>query len=215
VASSAALLPRGRSFVPHGNPPYNRLQNGAAARRSPPAQARSRNGSMAVKVRMPRVDANVDEGTVGKWLVEPGEAVTAGDPLCEIITDKASFELEADCGGIFGRAVVPEKSVVPVGYIIALLGDGEDDLLPDVDDENAAVMRAYQESLLSGSRPPEVGESGPEEGVPADGVRATPAARRLARQEGVPIEGLGRRLQRVVQKADVEREIHRLRGGKA
>jgi pyruvate/2-oxoglutarate dehydrogenase complex dihydrolipoamide acyltransferase (E2) component len=168
---------------------------------------------MAAKVRMPRIDANVDEGTVGKWLVSPGDLVAVGDPLCEIITDKASFELEADCAGVFRKAVVAEKSVVPVGFVIALLGEADDERLPDVGKENAAVMLAYQESLLCGVRP--AGDSGEREADPptADSVRATPAARMLARREGVSLDRLAQRLDRVIQKADVEREIEKLRGG--
>ena len=170
---------------------------------------------MAVTVRMPRIDANVDEGTVGRWLVSSGALVAVGDPLCEIITDKASFELEAEQAGVFRAALVAEKSVVPVGYAIAILGEDESEPLPDVAEENAAVMRAYRQSLLSGVRP-EGAEAAEERGVPADdGVRATPAARALALREGLSLDGLAHRLDRVIQKADVEREIQRLRGGGA
>jgi pyruvate dehydrogenase E2 component (dihydrolipoamide acetyltransferase) len=167
---------------------------------------------MAEKVRMPRVDANVDEGTVGKWLVRPGQVISPGHPLCEIITDKAAFELEARCDGVFREAVVSERSVVPVGYVIALVGADDSEEMPDVADENAAIMRAYQESLLSGERPPvDPGAGTPE--AASGGVRATPAARMLASREGVSLDALASRVRGVIQKADVEQAVQRRRGG--
>jgi len=165
---------------------------------------------MIHKVTMPRVDANVEEGTLGDWLVPLGQAVAPGDPLVEVITDKASFELEAEQAGVLRSQVAPAGSVVPVGYILALLGD-VDEPLPDVDPENDAIMDAYRQALLGFA---------PEDAVPAappaprskksaGAVRATPVARRMAAREGIDLETLAVQADGVLRREDVEAEILR------
>jgi pyruvate dehydrogenase E2 component (dihydrolipoamide acetyltransferase) len=175
---------------------------------------------MAFKVRMPRVDANVEEGAIGRWLIACGEPVRAGHPLVEIITDKASFELEADEEGILRRQVAAEKSVVPVGYIIAVIGKDSDEALPDVDGENEALLTAYRQAVISGlgsgaaELPPsqrEPGRAAISAGA-AEGVVATPAARRLASQAGLSIEEISHRLRGLVRRQDVENELRRRKG---
>jgi len=165
---------------------------------------------MISKVRMPRMDANVDEAAIGCWLKNPGDGVAAGEPIVEIITDKATFQLEGERAGFLRAHLAPEKSVVPVGYIIALLSDEESEPLPDVTDENEAVMRRYREALLFGagqaSEPPSAeGAPGRSGKVAASGprVRATPAARRLARRAGVSLEEIGARTGGIISEDDV------------
>jgi pyruvate/2-oxoglutarate dehydrogenase complex dihydrolipoamide acyltransferase (E2) component len=162
---------------------------------------------------MPRIDANVDEGAIGRWLAEVGEAVPAGGPLVEIITDKATFELEAERSGILRRRVAPTRSVVPVGYVIALLSERPEEALPDVSNENEALMDAYRERLLGVGA--DAGPGGPEHSAAsaAGGVRATPAARRLAAREGLSVEVIAERTGGVVRQRDVERELERGREG--
>jgi pyruvate dehydrogenase E2 component (dihydrolipoyllysine-residue acetyltransferase) len=164
---------------------------------------------MIHKVTMPRVDANVEEGTLGDWLVPIGQAVVAGDPLVEVITDKASFELEAEQDGVLRSQEAPAGSVLPVGFILALLGDA-DEVLPDIEAENEAIMDAYRAALLGFA---------PEEATPAPpptsrlrssgAVRATPAARRIAAREGIDLGPLAAAADGVLRREDVEAEIQR------
>ncbi len=176
---------------------------------------------MAFKVRMPRVDANVEEGAVGRWLVGCGESVRAGQPLVEIITDKATFELEADESGVLVRQVAAEKSVVPVGYVIAVLGERSDEPPPDVDAENEAVLEAYRQAVTGGAPSPEPAaqaESGPVRATAEpgrEGASATPAARRLAAQAGLSLQEISQRVGGLVRRQDVEEELRRRRGGPA
>jgi len=156
---------------------------------------------MVHKVRMPKIDANVEEGTIGGWLVEVGGKVEAGTALVEIITDKATFELEAEQGGILRGRVAAEKSVVPVGYVIALLTDTEDEVLPDVTDENKETVRRHLENmLLSADGAPAPDESPPDQEGHA---RATPAARRLARREDVSLDQIEAPEGKPIQESDV------------
>ena len=165
---------------------------------------------MVFRVRMPRIDPNVEEGTIGRWLTDRGSEVRAGEPLVEIITDKATFELEAERAGVVRAHVAAEKSVVPVGYVIALISDGPDEPLPDVADENAAVLKAYRESLLAGGTGPSVEPpQGPAPQADSGAPRATPAARRLAAREGIPLASIDGGRRAVLRREDVEQELRR------
>ena len=90
------------------------------------------------------------DGMIGRWLKREGERVEAGEPLVEIITDKAKFDYESPASGILRKIVATEKSTVPVGYVIALFADavnqgsvlmeskaGDDD--EDQDQESAPI----------------------------------------------------------------------------
>lgn len=73
---------------------------------------------------MPRLSDTMSEGTVGRWLKQPGDKVEPGDIIAEIETDKATMELEAFEGGTLQKIVIPEGQTVPIGEVIALVGDG-------------------------------------------------------------------------------------------
>src|SRR3546814_18780991 len=68
------------------------------------------------------------EGKLAKWLKKEGDAVSSGDVLAEIETDKATMEVEGVDEGVLGKILVPEGTdAVPVNQVIAvLLEDGED-----------------------------------------------------------------------------------------
>lgn len=164
---------------------------------------------MVHKIKMPRVDANVQEATVGAWCVQCGERVEAGEPLVEIITDKANFELESDVGGVLRRQVAAEKSVVPVGYVIALVADSVDEPLPVVDEENETVMKAYEQALLTGDfealdLPAAVPAAQAARDTESDRVRAVPAARRLAKEWGIDLAEVASHVQGVIRVEDVQ-----------
>ena len=127
---------------------------------------------MASLVRLPQLGENVTEGVAGCWRKKEGEPVAAGEPLVEIITSKATFDVEAPASGILRRALAPEKSHVPTGYILAIIA-ALDEPLPDVAAENERIMAAFRAQALaepSGSA------------APRTTVKATPGARRLARE---------------------------------
>ena len=77
---------------------------------------------------MPALSPTMEEGTLAKWLVKEGDAVTSGDILAEIETDKATMEFEAVDEGTIGKILVPEGTEgVKVNTPIAvLLDEGED-----------------------------------------------------------------------------------------
>ncbi len=138
---------------------------------------------MIRKIAIPKVDANMEEATIGRWLKREGEPVRRGEPLVELITDKAVFEYESPASGILRKIVAPPKSVLPVRYVIALVGDATGPL-PEVDEGNRRLIRDRLAGGPDGSGEGAAAAKGPD----APGrVRATPAARRLAREIGVDI----------------------------
>lgn len=126
---------------------------------------------------MPKLSANVEEQTVTAWLKQEGESVHRGEALAEITTSKACFELESPANGILKRIFAPENSVLPVGYVAAVIGE-ETDGVPDVEPENRSLLDRMRGTVR---KPQDVGKRVRER------VRATPAARRLARRHAVSL----------------------------
>lgn len=81
---------------------------------------------MAVTVEMPKLSDTMEEGTLIKWAVKVGDAVSAGDHLADVETDKATMELQAFDDGTVAKLVLDEGATVPVGQVILVLAeDGE------------------------------------------------------------------------------------------
>ncbi len=81
---------------------------------------------MAKSVIMPALGMAQESGVLISWLKRDGEAVTQGEPLMEIETDKATVEIEAPASGFLGGILAKEGDVVPVGQTIAwILAAGE------------------------------------------------------------------------------------------
>ena len=141
---------------------------------------------MASPVTMPKLGLTMNTGTVSRWGKSEGEEVRKGELLLVVATDKLTFDVEAQEDGVLLKIVVPEGGDAPIGEVLAYLG-AEGDVLP----EEAPQARATP------------APAGP---VPSP-VRATPLARKLAREAGLDIslvEGsgpLGRRLRRDVEAA--------------
>jgi pyruvate dehydrogenase E2 component (dihydrolipoamide acetyltransferase) len=76
------------------------------------------------EVFMPRLSDTMQEGTVSTWTKKIGDRVDKGDILAEIETDKATMELEAYDAGVLEQIIVEAGKTVPIGEIIAVIGDG-------------------------------------------------------------------------------------------
>ncbi|GCB43266.1 dihydrolipoamide acyltransferase component of branched-chain alpha-keto acid dehydrogenase complex [Streptomyces sp. NL15-2K] len=80
---------------------------------------------MAVEVLLPKIGLTMQEGTIDEWLVPTGTAVSEGDTLLRLATDKVDVEVEAEAGGLF-HPVVPAGTTLPAGALIGwLLAEGE------------------------------------------------------------------------------------------
>ncbi|HLN13721.1 MAG TPA: dihydrolipoamide acetyltransferase family protein [bacterium] len=132
---------------------------------------------MATTVVLPKLGLTQDEGTIVRWLKREGSAVTKGEPLFEVMTDKATVEVEASATGTLLRILVPEGSAAPVAAPIAVIGaPGE------------AVS-----TVGAAAAPPAPAPSAPAApaGAPvserAERVRISPRARALADARGLDI----------------------------
>jgi 2-oxoglutarate dehydrogenase E2 component (dihydrolipoamide succinyltransferase) len=76
---------------------------------------------MPTDITMPQLGESVTEGTVGRWLKQPGDAVAKYEPLLEVITDKVDTEVPAPVAGTLAEILVPEGETVRVGTVIARL----------------------------------------------------------------------------------------------
>ena len=78
---------------------------------------------MATEVVLPRLGLTQEEGTVVRWIKPEGSTVKKGEPLFEVMTDKATLEVEAPASGVLLRILVAEGGTVPVATPIALIGE--------------------------------------------------------------------------------------------
>jgi pyruvate dehydrogenase E2 component (dihydrolipoyllysine-residue acetyltransferase) len=83
---------------------------------------------MITKVFMPKLSDAMETGKVIKWLKKEGDVVKGGDVLVEVETDKANVEIEAFGSGILRKIVVEEGGTVPVGEMIGVIADPNEDI---------------------------------------------------------------------------------------
>ena len=74
---------------------------------------------MAITIDLPQVGESVVEGTIAKWLKQPGDKLEKYDPLVEVVTDKVTMELPSPVNGVLSSILVKEGDTVPVGTPIA------------------------------------------------------------------------------------------------
>ena len=135
---------------------------------------------MAYSVIMPKAGMMMETGRVMRWFKKEGEQIEAGEPLLEIETDKTTMEIEAGESGILLKIRARAGAVVPVTQTIGYIGKlGE----PLPKDEPIRVVSEKQTSSYERTRPRAVLRTD-------TGVLATPAARAMARQKGVPLSSV-------------------------
>jgi len=140
---------------------------------------------VASEVKLPRLGQGMESGTIVKWLKSEGDPVEKGEPLYELDTDKVTQEVEAEASGVLLKIAVDEGEV-PVGRTIAVIGEqGED--VPAISGE--PEMPSTEEPEEAPPAPQEDGR--PVETVATGGrVKASPLARRIARERGIDLASL-------------------------
>jgi pyruvate dehydrogenase E2 component (dihydrolipoamide acetyltransferase) len=170
---------------------------------------------MATDVMMPRLSDSMEEGTVLKWLVDVGGEVKRGEPLVEIETDKANMTYEADTDGVLVEVIAQEGETLPIGEVIARIGEpGEkpsgngaskpaqkeaepepepqEDAQPEASSEEPVAPEAGEaagptEDGGDGAAPERAPSPAPSANGGGDRVKASPVARRMARELGVEL----------------------------
>jgi pyruvate/2-oxoglutarate dehydrogenase complex dihydrolipoamide acyltransferase (E2) component len=77
---------------------------------------------MAETIGMPKLGLTMETGAVGTWLVSEGDEVKAGQVIAEIVTEKITYELEAEGAGIVFKILLEEEVEVPVGTPLVVIG---------------------------------------------------------------------------------------------
>src|SRR5207245_10065132 len=80
------------------------------------------------KVVMPKLSEAMETGKIIKWLTKEGARVQGGDILAEVETDKADVEMEAFGGGVLRKILVAQGEQVPVGSLIAVIAEPNEDI---------------------------------------------------------------------------------------
>jgi pyruvate dehydrogenase E2 component (dihydrolipoamide acetyltransferase) len=138
---------------------------------------------MALSVVMPALEMAQETGKLLAWLKKEGDVIRKGEPLLEIETDKAVFELEAPGDGVLAGVISNAGDVVPVGRTIAwIVAPGEQ---PPVESEPAAP--SARAVTAPAPRPSPVAAVATNEPPSAGGPRISPKARRMAEEHGVDI----------------------------
>ena len=83
---------------------------------------------MATKVIMPKLSPTMEEGQISRWLKKEGDKVSMGEPLAEIDTDKATMEMQALGNGVLRKILINEGQSAPLGQIIAVIGEPDEDI---------------------------------------------------------------------------------------
>jgi pyruvate dehydrogenase E2 component (dihydrolipoyllysine-residue acetyltransferase) len=159
---------------------------------------------MATEIKLPRLGQGMESGTIVKWLKSEGDRVEKGEPLYELDTDKVTQEVEADASGVLLRIAVAEGEV-PVGGTIAVIGEQGEAVPAEQAEAASAGVSADggpESAAEEGSRGPARDEerlrgreataeqpaAAPPQRDEAGGrVKASPLARRIARERGIDL----------------------------
>ena len=158
---------------------------------------------MSLEVKVPEMGESIIEATVGKWLKQVGEAVSADEPLVELETDKVNVEVVSSQAGVLEKIIKQEGATVTVSDVLATVAEGAAPGAAQAATPPAEAIAgngaAAQEAAPAAASP-----------SPADAERVTPVARRIAAEHGidlsqVPASGAGGR----VTKEDVMAYLER------
>jgi pyruvate dehydrogenase E2 component (dihydrolipoamide acetyltransferase) len=153
---------------------------------------------MASVVRMPSVLAGATEAAIASWLVAPGDAVSVGQPLAEIETEKALVEYAADEAGVVGRLLLAVGDSGEIGDPIAVLvanGETDADIDAALKGEAPAPAKAQAPAPASATTvapvvPAQANGQQAGVGAPRGRIFASPLVRKIARERGVNLAAI-------------------------
>ncbi len=151
---------------------------------------------MAEVVSMPKLGFDMAEGVLVRWVIAEGEDVERGQVLAEIETDKATVEVESAHSGVVHRHLAGEGDILPVGVPIAVIGEAGEEIDVDAlvgaeEQESTGVSEAadeFEDKSVSQARAGE--DSQVQDGKLPGGVKASPLARRMAREHSLDLSNV-------------------------
>lgn len=148
---------------------------------------------MAQHITMPQLGSTMEEGTILRWRKQEGDAVRKGEVLLEVMTDKASMEVEAESEGVLRKILAPVEATVPIRQPIAILGAANEPIEHLLTSPNAIegpFSQAPAASAAAGSIASEEASRQIINGTREGKIAISPRARRAADENGVPIAAL-------------------------
>jgi pyruvate dehydrogenase E2 component (dihydrolipoamide acetyltransferase) len=142
---------------------------------------------VAVEIVMPRVDMDMATGRMGRWHAAEGAHVEKGETLFEIETDKAAMDIEAPASGVLKVVAASEGDVLPIGACIGWIVTEGESFVPPPAKADAPTAPAAIASPLAASA---ANEAAYMRAAVGERLRATPAARRMARERGLRLESV-------------------------
>jgi len=141
---------------------------------------------MISNILMPKLGLVMKKGRILKWYKQVGDFVNQGEPLFQISTEKVTIDVEAKVSGYLRIIYALPGAIVPVSGIVGLIGD-KDEPLPDIKppvydmDKKGLESASAQIETTAGMRPSVLNAQA------SDEIKATPAAKRLAKEKGIDI----------------------------
>lgn len=144
---------------------------------------------MATVMEMPKLSDTMKEGAVARWLKKEGEKVTAGLPVVEIETDKATMEFESPASGILIKIIVGDKQTCDLNAPIAVIGKPEENWQEAVDKYLSKKKGGASAAKAAPATAPAAAPVAAAASVTSsvDRLRASPLAKRVAADKGIDL----------------------------
>lgn len=148
---------------------------------------------MAIQnITMPQLGESVTEGTIEKWLVQPGDTVKKYDPLAEVITDKVNAEIPSSFEGVIAELLAEEGQTLPIGSVVCTIQiASEGELPPPPPPKKSAVSTAILNAgVQKKQETPKLVQPRvqTEKTVRSDKIRYSPAVLRLAQEYDIALD---------------------------
>jgi 2-oxoisovalerate dehydrogenase E2 component (dihydrolipoyl transacylase) len=139
---------------------------------------------MTTEIKMPQLGESITEGTVSRWLKQPGEQVEKYEPLLEVTTDKVDSEIPAPVAGTLLEIVVGAGTTVAVGTVIARVGSPEASAAePVAPAPNETSVAANGDARRAPPVSPLVARMAAEHGLDLNAIRGTGVGGRVSKQD--------------------------------
>jgi pyruvate dehydrogenase E2 component (dihydrolipoamide acetyltransferase) len=132
---------------------------------------------------MPKLSPTMEEGQLSRWLKKEGDAVSMGEPLAEIDTDKATMEMQSLGNGVLRKILIQEGESAPLGQIIAIIGEADEDISALLSQAQSGQGAAENKERVQ--EPVEAGA----DGAQAESASVADESSTQATTEGQPLEG--------------------------
>ncbi|MBS3734145.1 MAG: 2-oxo acid dehydrogenase subunit E2 [Phycisphaerae bacterium] len=142
-------------------------------------------------VLMPQVGNTMEEGTIVAWRVAEGDTITTGQIIFDVETDKATVEVEATDAGRLAKIVAAEGDVIPVKQPVAYLADDDAAVAAYLEAHKPEAPPAAPATQPHAAPKPTARRGQPAQTTAGGRVKASPAARNLARERGVDLASVG------------------------